>query len=502
MRFVLAFLMLFGSFQGADAAAAADCTSPRAAVESLFLGLAEEGSAAGEFCFTDETSSDSVRAAVQLLQVLDAKGLFIQIADFSVEAEPVDAEGIAIETFPIHRDLPSVYVERSGGSWAFSGESLDQVPTIYADTFSSISLWIQNVLPSMFSKPIVWDIRLWQVVWLSALVVTGWFFGWLFYRLLCVWLKRASKALDKEIDAALYQKLRRPTVWILLGAFMSWGIPDLQFKVGVSFALFFIARLFISLAAVLLAMRVIDVLAGILEEKAAATEGRMDDQLVPILVKMMRLFVGVLGLVFVLQNLGVNVSALVAGLGVGGIAIALAAKDALANVFGSITIFTDRPFHVGDVVDIDGVVGTVEEVGLRSTRVRTSSGSVMTIPNARVANAKIDNIGAREYRRVRGSLGLSYSTAPSDVTAFVSGLREILAESKDVVTEKSEVHFTDFGASSLDVMFSFYLDVPGWHDELVARSNINISIMELAAKLNVSFAFPSQSVYIESMPQR
>jgi MscS family membrane protein len=306
----------------------------------------------------------------------------------------------------------------------------------------------------------------------------------------------------KEVDSALYKKLRRPTVWILLGIVLSWGIPDLQFKVEVSFVLFFIAKLLISLAAVLLAMRVIDVVAGIMEEKASATEGRMDDQLVPILVKMMRMFVGVLGLIFVLQNLGVNVSALVAGLGVGGIAIALAAKDTLANVFGSITIFTDQPFHVGDLVDIDGVIGSVEEVGLRSTRVRTPSGSVMTIPNARVANSKIDNIGAREYRRSRGVLGLSYSTAPADLTAFVEGFREILAASKDVVTEKTEVHFTDFGASSLDVMFSFYLDVPGWHDELVVRSEINMAIMDLAAKLSVSFAFPSQSLYIESMPKR
>ena len=106
----------------------------------------------------------------------DLLGHYILVGDDGMEWN----DGIAIETFPIHRDLPSVYVEKSGGSWAFSGESLAEVPTIYAETFSSISLWIQNVLPSMFSKPIVWDIRLWQVVWLSALVVTGWFFGWLF----------------------------------------------------------------------------------------------------------------------------------------------------------------------------------------------------------------------------------------------------------------------------------------------------------------------------------
>ncbi len=501
MRFVLAFLMLFSALQS-SAIAAADCTSPRAAVDSLFLGLGADSPNADGFCFDLQSQDDSERIAGQLLQTVDAKGLFIQITDFPLDSDPVGDDGVAIETFPIHTELQSVFVEKVGDSWLFSRGSLSDVSSIYAETFSSVSLWIQNLLPAVFSEPIVWDIRLWQIVWLSALVVTGWFLGWLAFRLLCVWLAKSAKLFDKELDSSLYKKLRRPTVWVLLGSVMSWGIPDLQLKVEISLALFFVAKLLISLAVVLLAMRVIDLVAGVMEEKAAETEGRMDDQLVPIVVKIMRLVVGVLGLVFVLQNLGVNVSALVAGLGVGGIAIALAAKDTLANVFGSITIFTDQPFHVGDVVDIDGVVGTVEEVGLRSTRVRTSSGSVMTIPNGKVANAKIDNIGARQYRRIRGALGLSYSTAPSDLTAFVEGFREILAGAKDVVTEKSEVHFTDFGASSLDVMFSFYLDVPGWHDELVAKSEINMAIMDLAAKLDVSFAFPSQSLYIESMPKR
>jgi len=492
--------MLIGSFQG-TASAAADCTTPRGAVDSLFLGLDVESPTSSVFCFDAAYSDDSERVARQLLQILDSKGLFVSVVDFPLDGNPLDEEGLTIETFQIHPQLPSIYVEKSGDSWVYSQNSLLEVPNIYAETFSSVSLWVQNILPSVFSQPILWDVRLWQVVWLSVLVVSGWFLGWLAYRIMCLWLARSSKMFGKKIDANMYKKLHRPTIWIMLGSIMSLGIPDLQFKVEVSAALFFLSKLLISIAVVLFAMRLIDVAARVMEDKAEATEGRMDDQLVPILVKMMRLFVGVLGLVFVLQNLGVNVSALVAGLGVGGIAIALAAKDTLANVFGSITIFTDQPFHVGDVVNIDGVAGTVEEVGLRSTRVRTSSGSVMTIPNARVANAKIDNVGAREFRRVRGNLGLSYDTDPAGIAAFVSGFRDILEQSEQVVTEKSEVHFTEFGASSLDIMFSYYLDVPGWHDELVARSAINISLMELAAKLNVSFAFPSQSVYIESMPK-
>ena len=228
----------------------------------------------------------------------------------------------------------------------------------------------------------------------------------------------------------------------------------------------------------------------------------MDDQLVPVAIRVAKIFTAFVGLIFVLQNLGVNVSALIASLGVGGIAIALAAKDTVANVFGSITIFTDRPFQVGDAVNIDGVVGSVEEVGLRSTRIRTATNSVLSIPNAAVANAKSDNIGAREFRRVRATLGITYGTPTTKITKFVEGIREILEGTEDVKKDNYEVHFIEFGPSSLDIMTSYYLTVPGWHEEMVVRSEINLQIIHLAEKLGIDFAFPSQSLYVESLPAK
>ena len=127
---------------------------------------------------------------------------------------------------------------------------------------------------------------------------------------------------------------------------------------------------------------------------------------------------------------------------------------------------------------------------------------MLSIPNAAVANAKIDNIGAREFRRVRATLGITYGTPTTKITEFVEGIRGILEGTEDVKKDNYEVHFLEFGPSSLDIMTSYYLTVPGWHEEMLVRSEINLQIIHLAEKLGIDFAFPSQSLYVESLPAK
>src|SRR5690606_24921192 len=141
--------------------------------------------------------------------------------------------------------------------------------------------------------------------------------------------------------------------------------------------------------------------------KAESTDSKLDDQLVPLLRKAMKIFVVLVGALFLLQNLDVNVASLVAGLGIGGVAVALAAKDTIANFFGSLMIFIDRPFQIGDWVKIGETEGIVEVVGFRSTRVRTFYNSLVTVPNAHFTEAAIDNLGMREYRRTSTVLNLT-----------------------------------------------------------------------------------------------
>ena len=181
------------------------------------------------------------------------------------------------------------------------------------------------------------------------------------------------------------------------------------------------------------------------------------------------------------------------------LAFALAAQDTVANLFGSVNIFVDKPFQIGDWVKIGGVEVVVEEVGFRSTRVRTFHNSVVTVPNSKSTNANIDNMGLRPRRRVKVVVNLTYDTNPNQMKSFVEGVRAILASHPDV-QRTYEVHFYGMSSSSLDVLVYYHLVVPGWHEELSARSNILLQIMQLAKEVDVSFAYPSTSLYVEATP--
>jgi small-conductance mechanosensitive channel len=212
------------------------------------------------------------------------------------------------------------------------------------------------------------------------------------------------------------------------------------------------------------------------------------------------LFVTVVGILFVLQNLDVNVSSLIAGLGLGGLAIALAAQDTVRNLLGGVTIFADKPFEVGDWVVVDGIEGTVETVGFRSTKVRTFYNSLVSVPNGNLMDAGIDNMGQRRWRRYKTTLGIGYHTKPDQMQAFVEGLRAIIRANPGMRQDYYMVEFHGFGSISLDVLVYCFIDAPDWNEELRTRHVFNLDIMRLAERLHVDFAFPTQTVHVAEMP--
>jgi MscS family membrane protein len=249
-----------------------------------------------------------------------------------------------------------------------------------------------------------------------------------------------------------------------------------------------------------LAYRLIDVLRDWLEAKAAATETKLDDQLVPLIIKSLKVFVAVVGGMFILQNLKVDVGSLIAGLGLGGLAFALAAKDTVANFFGSVTIFVDKPFQIGDWVVISGVEGNVEEVGFRTTRIRTFYNSLVTMPNSTIATVMVDNMGARRYRRYKTSLGVTYDTPPEKLQAFLEGIRAIIQALPGMRKDYYMVEFQEYGDFALKILVYCFMDVPDWSAELRTRTFLNLEILRLARQLEVSFAFPTQTLHVETMP--
>ena len=442
------------------------------------------------------TRAEAEVRAIQLKRVLDARGLYLPVSDLSLDPDFRNEQG-GHRVQPVHT-FPALVIERSrDGRWLYSRSIVHATPKLYGDTFSRIPGWLQKHIPASVEGPYL-GLYTWQMAYLLLLVVASLFVGLLAQRLVSERFLRLARRGRIELKPEVLRSTRGPLTIFAVGLVALWGIPDLQLGVQASRFLLFIATGATSIAVVLVASRVVDIVSDFFARQAEATESKLDDQVIPLASRAVKTAIWIIGAVAVVQNLGIDVTGLVAGVGVGSLAFALAAQDTVENLFGSMTIFTDRPFQIGDWVVIGGgVEGVVVEVGFRSTRIRTFAGSVVSVPNAKVANSTIDNMGQRQFRRVKTVLGLTYDTTPDAMQQFVADVRQLLADHPHVADTTCEVHFKGFGDSALEVLLYFFLNVPDWTAELEAKAALNLEIMRIAERNGVSFAFPSLSLYVE-----
>jgi len=315
-----------------------------------------------------------------------------------------------------------------------------------------------------------------------------------------------SKDSDNERDM-LKSLLRKPLYYFFLLMILyiglnslnfpeEWGLVDssefgLKMVLDKGFYLAVICSIFWTI------LRSVEFIGVKLKDRAAQTESKVDDGLIPFAIDLTKVLVYIFALVIILGNVfNVNITALVAGLGVGGVAIALASKESIENLLGSFTIFFDKPFAVGDVITLGGVTGKVEKVGFRSTRIRTFDKSIVTVPNKNVINTELDNLGVRPVRRVKFNIGLTYDTTIEQIKNIVNDIQK-LVDDHPMTNEDGRVRFLSFGASSLDIMVLYYVNSPEWEDLINTQQKINYNIIEIVNKHNSEFAFPSTSVYIE-----
>ena len=304
----------------------------------------------------------------------------------------------------------------------------------------------------------------------------------------------------RDVDGQMTQ-LVRPINMALMGWIWMLGLYDLAFPKAVLLVVSVLAKSFTYAGVVWAGMRFSDVVEYFLAQKAIRTPNKLDDLLAPLVGRSLKVFVGLIGVVSVAELFNLPITSLLTGLGIGGIAIAMAAKDTIANIFGSLTVVMDRPFHIGDWVVIGEVEGTVEQLGFRSTRVRTFYNSVVSIPNSTLITAQVDNMGARRYRRLKMTLGLTYDTPPDKIEAFCAGIRDLISKTAAMRQDYYEVHFNAYNASSLDVLVYAFFETKDWSEELKARHIFLIEIKHLAASLGVEFAYPTQTLHLEGLPQ-
>ena len=303
-----------------------------------------------------------------------------------------------------------------------------------------------------------------------------------------------------EIQHTLFHTLKGPISLLSVGLFLRIAKTYLEFSNPTKTGFSLIFQLLLLAGFIWFIYAILDPLEKTLLKMASKTSSDLDDRIIPFLIKSVRILVIIFGVLLVVQNMGLNVFSLLAGLGLGGLAIALAAKDTASNFFGSLMILFDQPFKTGDWVKINEYEGTVEDIGFRSTRIRTFYDSLIIIPNATVANSEIDNLGLRKYRRTVETLGLTYSCSSEQIQKFIAGLNTIIKNHPQTNKDKFYISFNGFGESSLNILLYYFLKVESYVEELQARQDIFFSIKKLASDIDVDFAFPSQSLYIESLP--
>lgn len=307
------------------------------------------------------------------------------------------------------------------------------------------------------------------------------------------YVKRLTEKTKSGLDDLLADKLEEPVVYglVILGFF--WAFQRLHFTVRVDSFFSHLFTIIFTLNVTWLFIRVLDALiVEYLTPVVSRSESNLDDQLLPMVRKLMKVIFWSLGIIIGLNNAGFDVAALIAGLGIGGLALALAAQDTVKNIFGGIMIFADKPFKIKDRIRIGSWDGFVEEIGVRSTRLRTLEGRIVTIPNAQFSESAVENITREPSRKVITSLGLTYETTPEKMDIAMGLLNKIAIENPRVEDDVI-VSFANWGDFSLDITFIYF--IKNGEDIMQVQSNMNMTVLRKFNESGIEFAYPTQTVY-------
>jgi MscS family membrane protein len=478
-----------------------DPRSPRAAVAD-FLDLTRHGryEAAARYLVTrvdparDVELTRRLRAILDQIFAIELDGLSPLAAGNPNDGLPEDQEQIG-EIRTRTGALQSIRLRRQNGdpAWQFTilPERIDDLYEALGDH------WLRDRMPVALQRPGPFGVERWQWLMLGALIPLALIIGWFAGRLTVAIARRAAKRTKTSFDDRLIEKTRAPLLAL-------WTV--VTYRGLVEFV-----RL--SLAAEWLVGRVVAVTSAILvtwmlvratfvfeEELPASTLAAGSPQVrsfAPLIGRVTRIFVVAFGVVAIVAQFGYSVTALLTGLGIGGIAIAFAAQKTLEHPFGSIALGLDQPIRVGDWVKIGDVAGEVETIGLRSTRIRTLARTQVIFPNGRLAEMQMENFGKRDRILLQTRIGLTYGTSGDTLRGIRTELERVLVEHPLVWPERVVVRFTTFGESSLDIEIIAWLITTDYNVFRDAREEIFFRFMDIVERHGAEFAFPTQTIVLE-----
>jgi MscS family membrane protein len=382
---------------------------------------------------------------------------------------------------------------------AYRALSSNRTSTLY-EAYSGSPVGLRIMPPRwMLSMPSWLKVRIvgvsvWQWLFYMVGLLIGLFFVYGVYRL----ARRLGRDREDGAGPGWHSVLTPIAIIVLTGAIGPILTKILRIS-GTPLIVITVAQtIVLSLAAAWLVM----VAAGVISEAVIASERLRPQSLDSQLIRLGARFVGIVAAIALLMEaaneLGFPAFSVLAGLGVGGLAVALAARDSLANLFGSVLIMFEKPFRVGHRIRLTGSEGVVEDVGFRSTRIRTADNSLISIPNSTIVNATVENLTLRAMFRQRLLVQVTYNTSLDQLHALSRGIEQIIEQSETAKKDNYHVRFNDFGESSLNILVIFHLMVADYKNELIQREAILLKIMDLANLLGVEFAFPTRTLYVET----
>jgi len=396
------------------------------------------------------------------------------------------------------------------GEWLFTAGTVARIEDLYAFYEArpkvagvggsgmdlSPSLWLRSKVPESLRAKVL-GLEAWQWVGLVALLLLAWIIA----RIARFMLRGPVQSfLDRRrlaVPGELVYRVLEPLGVVAMGVLFVLGLRWLGLPAELAAVTVLVAKFIAAVGVVRFAFRAIDIVTHVLKARAALTPSRFDDLIVPFFDKSAKVIVVALGIVFIADVFGISPASLLAGLGIGGLALALAAQDTVKNLFGSLTVILDRPFEIGDDVKIGSdIEGTVEHVGFRSTRIRTYEHTLITVPNGNLISANVDNLGKRNFRRYRAIFQLAMETDPRHVIAFCEGLRELVRAHPDTRKEGFHAGLFDIGAHSLDVIFICHFVVTDYAGFIRARHRLLLDVVTLASRLEVELAYPTRKVQV------
>ncbi len=399
-------------------------------------------------------------------------------------------------------------VQEAPGVWKFSKRTVLEIGEFYTliedidsvagfdETSLSSNLTIRGLVPHGLKGNLILSLEYWQWIGLFIIAFIAVFIDFIVRSVLRVIALAAIRKREGQADPKTLKRALRP-FGLFAGSLMALSTIWLLLLPPDALALLLAGiRFLLTIAGVWAAFRVADLASEVAMSKASATRTKIDDLLIPLVRKSAKIFIVAFGVVYLANSVGLNILPLLTGLGIGGLAVAFAAKDTIENFFGSVAVIADHPFEVGDWIVVGDVEGTVEELGFRSTRVRTFYNSLVTVPNATLVRTNVDNYGKRRYRRFSTHLSIAYETPPERIDAFCEGVRELVRLHPYMRKDYYHVYLHKMSEFSLDVMLYVFFDCPNWETELRERHRLLLDILRLAAQLGVNFAYPTQTLML------